>query len=165
MVWKWVSPTRLLPSSLQFAQATPSSLCSSDGECQRSQWSQVLPHCGVHSALCKVNMWPALLDFKTYEEFRLWPHSRLVGKPWLEFKKDTCAHTHHANRHSGTHFVFLEGPLRASLSFPPTHSSLLTLTIAVTTCILFSWIFQALQSSRCCYIYSAWTLLSRLNNK
>lgn len=116
-------------------------------------WSRVLPHHGVHSAICKVDVWPALLDFKTLKRFRLWPHSRLAGEtPAWVLKRHVCTHTC-TYRHSGTHSVFLKGPLHASLSFPPTHSSVLTLTTAVTTCILFSWIFQALQSSRCCYIY------------
>lgn len=136
---------------LLFAQPTPSSLHSSNGECPG--------HRSCHTMVTTVQalkwmLWPSLLDFKTCEGSGSGLTQDLLGKPWLEFKTDMGGHTH-VCRQSGTHSVFLEGPLRASLSSPPTHSSLLTLTTAVTTCILFSWIFQALQSSRCCYIYSA----------
>lgn len=151
MVSKWVCPTSLLPSSLQFAQATPSSVGFSNRECRGHRFCHTVVSTapavkwmyGQHCWILKLVKVQALASLKT-----CW------GNPGLYLKKDTFAHTD-AHTHSGTHSVILEGPLCASLSFPPTHSSLLTLTVAVTTRILFGWIFQALQSSRCCYIYSA----------
>lgn len=92
---------------------------------------------------CKVHGWPALLDFQTLKGSGSGLTEGLLGKLWIVFKKkkDACTCTH-----VGTHsfsFFFLKGPLCASLSFPPTHSPLLTLSVAETTCVLSSWIFRA----------------------
>lgn len=88
-------------------------------------------------ACCKGDGWPALLDFQTLKGSGAGLSEDLLQKLWLVFKKKR-----HVHIHACTHSFFLKGSLCASSSFPPTHSSLLTLSIAETTCILFNWIFQ-----------------------
>lgn len=56
-------------------------------------WSQVLPHCSVHSASCKVYLWPALLDFKPVKVQALASLKTCWGNPGLSLKQ-TWVHTH-----------------------------------------------------------------------
>lgn len=102
----------------------------------------VMPHTAVFAvARCKVHGWPALLDFQTLKGSSSGLAEGLLGKFWIVFKKRRHIHTH-THWHPFFFFV-LKGPLCAFLSFPPTQSSLLTLSVAETTCVLFSWIFRA----------------------
>lgn len=137
MEWKWVSPTSLLPSSLQFVLATPLSLhrVNSD-DCSHMLSEHIMPHCSVCSGQYRMDGWPALLDFQTPTGSGSGLTEDLLGKFWLVVKIKRHVHTQ-----TCTQSFLLKWPLWASLSFPPTLSTLLTLYVAETTYILFNWIF------------------------
>lgn len=142
MVWKWVFSQVFFLPHCSFFRPHPylsiMAMCWSqscvDGAVwtcydtlRCSQWPAVKQMDSQHCRIFRALKAQALTSLKT-----CWGNFGLCLKKQTRARTHTCWHTFF--------FFFLKGQLCASLSFPSTHSPLLTLSVAETTCILFNWI-------------------------